>query len=74
MSLFCVYRMETIWSGVIIKPHEDIPNSTQMSLVSQTDLKGLVPHFIVNSMNTKIPGTWHESLMAYYQKEYMNSK
>jgi len=66
--------METIWSGMVINPHPALPNSTTMSFIFQTDMKGLIPHFIVNSLNAKIPGSWQASLSSYYKKEYLKKK
>lgn len=43
-----VSRAETILSGVIVRPDPQDPNSTRMSLMLQNDIKGWIPHFIVN--------------------------
>ena len=42
-------RAETILSGLVLRPFSDDPNSTRMSLMLQTDLKGWIPHFVVNA-------------------------
>lgn len=43
-----ISRAETILSGVIVRPDPKDPNSTRMSLMLQNDIKGWIPHFIVN--------------------------
>ena len=44
----CISRAETILSGVIVRPDPQDPNSTRMSLMLQNDIKGWIPHFVVN--------------------------
>ena len=66
VCLSVYYRAETILSGVLIRPSSDDPNSTRMSLIFQMDMKGWIPHFIVNAFAAKSPAAWHENLSRYY--------
>ena len=43
-------RAETILSGVIVRPDPEDPGSTKLSLMLQTDMKGWIPHMIVNTI------------------------
>ena len=70
--VICVsFRAETILSGVIIRPDpEDPTNSTKMSIMLQNDVKGWIPHFVVNAFAAKAPIEWHDGLANYYAKFY----
>ena len=64
-------RGETILSGVIIRPDpEDPSNSTKMSVMLQNDVKGWIPHFVVNAFAAKAPVDWHDGLANYYANFY----
>ena len=64
-------RAETILSGVIIRPDpEDPTNSTKMSIMLQNDVKGWIPHFIVNKFAANAPVDWHNGLASYYSNVY----
>ena len=64
-------RAETILSGVIIRPDPENPgNSSKMSVLLQNDVKGWIPHFIVNAFAAKAPVEWHDSLANYYSQFY----
>ena len=43
-------RSETILTGMIIRPDSEDPNSTRMSMLIQNDMKGWVPHAVVNTL------------------------
>ena len=64
-------RGETILSGVIIRPDPEDPyNSSKMSIMLQNDIKGWVPHFVVNAFAARAPLEWRESLANYYTNVY----
>lgn len=66
-----LFRGETILSGVIIRPDpEDPTNSSRLSLMLQNDIKGWVPHFVVNAFAARAPLEWRESLANYYHSVY----
>ena len=70
LLVVCQCRAETILSGVIIRPHPEDANSTRMSLMLQTDMKGWIPHFIVNAFMARAPGNWQSTLTDYYWNVY----
>lgn len=51
-------RAHTYISGYAIKKHPTDPNSCLLMIVSQVDIKGLVPKFIVNSIAASGPSGW----------------
>ena len=51
-------RAHTTISGYIIRPDPKNPGSTLMTILTQTDIKGLVPKFIVNTAAAKAPKDW----------------
>ena len=56
---------------MIIRPDpEDPTNSTKMSVMLQNDVKGWIPHFVVNAFAAKAPVEWHDSLASYYSRVY----
>ncbi len=63
-------RAETILSGVIIRPDPEDANSTCLSLMLQTDIKGWIPHFVVNAFMARAPGNWQTNLTDYYWNTY----
>ena len=72
--LFCPSRAETILSGSIIRPYTDDPNSTRVTLLIQVDMKGWIPHTIVNTFGSKSPQTWHSNVTNYYWNDYSKKK
>jgi len=67
-------RAETVQSALIVRPHPDLPNSTRLTLLLQTDMKGWIPTPIVNAFSTKAPKAWHQNLTKYYWEEYSQRK
>lgn len=67
-------RAETIFSGIVIRPDADQPNSARMSLLFQTDMKGWVPSFFVNLFSRSSPGQWRNSLVDYYENVYSRAR
>lgn len=55
-----VIRAETIISGYIIRPVSE--NTCKVMIVSQNDIKGLIPKAIVNSVASKAPADWVNSM------------
>lgn len=68
------FRAETLFSGTLIYPNEDDPNSTKLILVVQDDLKGHVPKFILNFFYGRAPIDWHHNLSTYYHNVYVKQK
>lgn len=64
------FRAETILSGVIIRPDPDDPESSVLSLMLQMDMKGWIPHFIVNAFAARAPAQWQSNLFNYYWNVY----
>ncbi|OMJ72343.1 hypothetical protein SteCoe_29236 [Stentor coeruleus] len=56
-----VIRAETIISGYIIRPTGE--NTCSIVIVSQNDIKGLIPTALVNSVASKAPVDWVNSLI-----------
>lgn len=63
-------RGETILSGVIVRPDPEDANSTKMSVLLQNDVKGWIPHFIVNAFAARAPGNWRNDMANYYFNHY----
>ena len=57
-------------SGTIVRPDPKDPNSTQVSILLQTDIKGWIPHFIVNIYARKKIGQWRDELYNFYHNVY----
>lgn len=56
---------------MIIRPDpEDPANSSKLSLMLQNDVKGWIPHFVVNAFAARAPLDWRDSLANYYANVY----
>ncbi|KAF4641721.1 START domain-containing protein [Toxoplasma gondii] len=69
-----VVRAETILSGYIME--QKGPNSSSLFIVAQTDVKGLIPKWVVNTTAARAPAGWVESLKkacGKYMKEHGTS-
>jgi hypothetical protein len=55
-----IIRAETLISGYIIRPTGE--NTCKVMIVSQNDIKGLIPKAIVNSVASKAPADWVNSM------------
>ncbi|CDI85877.1 phosphatidylcholine transfer protein, putative [Eimeria praecox] len=67
----CV-RAETLMSGYLMRRCPEDPNSSTLFIVAQTDVKGLIPKWLVNSAAAKAPLGWVEALRracSQYMKE-----
>ena len=56
-------RAETIISGYYMKDDPDEPGHSILGVLSQTDLKGNVPHFLVNKFAPRSSKGWIKSLI-----------
>ena len=56
-------RAETIISGYYMKDYPDEPGHSILGVLSQTDLKGNVPHFLVNKFAPRSSKGWIKSLI-----------
>ena len=63
-------RAETMFAGVIVRPDSSDPDSTQLSMLFQTDMKGWIPAFIVNLFSARAPKQWQEQVTEYYHNGY----
>ncbi|CBZ53350.1 putative phosphatidylcholine transfer protein [Neospora caninum Liverpool] len=66
-----VVRAETILSGYIMEQRG--PNSSSLFIVAQTDVKGLIPKWVVNTTAARAPVGWVDNLKkacAKYMKEH----
>lgn len=57
----CV-RAETIISGYYMQDDPEVPGHSILGVLSQTDLKGNIPHFLVNKLAPKSSKGWIKSL------------
>ena len=51
-----IIRAETIISGYIIRPTTE--KTCNVTIISQNDIKGLIPRALVNSIASKAPVDW----------------
>ncbi|KAL8275936.1 hypothetical protein Esti_000052 [Eimeria stiedai] len=63
----CV-RAETLMSGYLMRRSKDDPNSSTLFLVAQTDVKGLIPKWLVNTTAARAPVGWVENLRRACKK------
>ena len=69
-----VIRAESKLSGVIIRQDEEDVNSSVIATISQTDMKGLIPSFIVSGAFVKTGDSWREALVNFYHNVYSKEK
>ncbi len=67
-------RADTIISGYCIKTISTNPIRTLVSIVSQTDIGGSIPAWVVNSVAQKAPREWVNNLMKGCEKVRTNKK
>lgn len=58
-----VIRAETIISGYYIKTLSVNPPKTFLSIISQNDVKGKIPTYLVNKVSQTAPKDWVKSLL-----------
>jgi hypothetical protein len=56
-------RAETIISGYYMQDDPENPDNSILGVLSQTDLKGNIPHFLVNKFAPKASKGWVKSLL-----------
>jgi hypothetical protein len=56
-------RAETIISGYFIEDIPNQPNKSTLGIISQTDIKGRIPHWLVNKVAPKASKGWVVSLL-----------
>eukprot|EP01017_Pseudomicrothorax_dubius_P025837 TRINITY_DN2832_c0_g1_i2.p1 TRINITY_DN2832_c0_g1~~TRINITY_DN2832_c0_g1_i2.p1 ORF type:complete len:237 (-),score=29.42 TRINITY_DN2832_c0_g1_i2:142-852(-) len=61
-------RAETVISGYVIQPSLTFTNSTDLTIIAQTDPKGNIPTPIVNHFAGKAPKEWVNKLLIACQK------
>jgi hypothetical protein len=67
-------RASTIISGYFIKQISTNPLKTILSSVTQTDIKGSIPQWLVNSVSQKAPKEWVNNLIKGCEKIKANKK
>ena len=55
-----IIRAETVISGYIIRPSSE--DTCTVTIISQNDIKGLIPKALVNSVSSKAPVDWVNSM------------
>ena len=68
------YRAGTILYYMIVRPDSEDPNSSKMTYLTQIDMKGWIPHFVVNAFSKKSSEAWIDGLINYYWKDYSKKK
>ena len=56
-------RAETMISGYFIQDDPEMPGHSILGVLSQTDIKGNIPHFLVNKFAPKSSKSWIKSLL-----------
>ena len=69
-----VVRAETVFSALIFRPDENDPNSTVFTNIVLTDLKGLIPEFVINSMMGGTADTARVEIDKFYKEVYVKEK
>lgn len=63
-----IIRAETIMSGYIFEQIQDDPPITKLIIISQNDIKGLIPKYLVNLASGKAPKQWIANLISGWKK------
>jgi len=63
-----IVRAETIMSGYVIEQIQDDPPITKLIVVSQNDIKGLIPKYLVNMASGKAPKQWIANLVNGWEE------
>ena len=69
-----VVRGETVFSALIFRPDENDPNSTVFTNILLTDLKGLIPEFVINSMMGAAADNARVEIDKFYKEVYVKEK
>ena len=63
-----------MFSGALIYPDKDRPDSTRVMVLAQDNLRGAIPKAIVNVFYAKAPLDWRDNLDNFYHKVYKHGK
>ena len=66
-------RAETVISGYYMQDDPEEPEHTLLGVLSQTDIKGNIPHFLVNKFAPKSSKKWVKSLIKGCELVYNNN-
>ncbi|XP_065902014.1 uncharacterized protein [Dysidea avara] len=69
-----VIRAETQISVSILQPDKDDPASSVITTITHTDLKGLLPDFVINHGVMKLGDDWRKSVTTFYHDVYLKEK
>ena len=69
-----VVRAETLLSCIIIRPDDEDPNSSVVTTIAHTDMKGLLPEFIVKGAILSSGDEWRASIVKFYHEVYLKEK
>ena len=69
-----VIRAETLFSAMIFRPDENDPNSTVFTSILRSDLKGLIPEFVINNLSGGAADTMRADIDKFYKDVYVKEK
>ncbi|XP_065902276.1 steroidogenic acute regulatory protein, mitochondrial-like [Dysidea avara] len=69
-----VLRAETKTSMSILRPDEDDSNSYILTTIAQTNMKGLIPEFVINYALIKSGDDWRNAMVTFYNDVYVKEK
>ena len=69
-----VVRAETLLSVSIIRPHDKDANSSVLTTIAHTDMKGLLPAFVVNGAILSSGDAWRATMVKFYNEVYVKEK
>ena len=69
-----IVRAETLLSCIIVRPDEKDPKSSVVTIISHTDMKGLLPEFVVKGAILSSGDTWRASVVKFYHEVYLKEK
>ena len=67
-------RAETLISGYFIKTINVFPPRTLISIISQTNIKGMIPAWLVNQVAKSAPKEWLDNLTKGCEKVRANKE
>ena len=69
-----VVRAETLLSVSIIRPDDNNPSSSVLTTIAHTDMKGMLPAFVVNGAILSSGDTWRATMVKFYNEVYVKEK
>ena len=69
-----VVRAETLLSCIIVRPDDKDPNSSVVTTIAHTDMKGMLPEFVVKSSIVSYGDTWRAVAVKFYHEVYLKEK